>query len=76
MNCPKCGNKLNPDMKFCSKCGTPVAPVMPQVKEPPKEFLQYANQNVKPPQINPNNVAVQQPVQKNNPKNAQEKNQF
>jgi hypothetical protein len=34
MNCPKCGNELNPNMKFCAKCGTPVgqpaAPVAPQ----------------------------------------------
>ena len=73
MICPKCGNQIAPNMKFCSKCGTPVVPVVPPVKETPKEFLQYANPNVKPPQINPQNVAVQQPVQKNNPKNAQEK---
>ncbi|MBP3939759.1 MAG: zinc-ribbon domain-containing protein, partial [Clostridia bacterium] len=24
MNCPKCGNELKPNMKFCAKCGTPV----------------------------------------------------
>ena len=24
MNCPKCGNVINPNMQFCAKCGTPV----------------------------------------------------
>ncbi|MBP3442391.1 MAG: zinc ribbon domain-containing protein [Clostridia bacterium] len=73
MNCPKCGNPLIPNMKFCSKCGTPVPqqpPVMrnapiaqpaQQNTEKPKEFLQYANPNVKQPQITPQNVVVQQP---------------
>ncbi len=25
MNCPKCGNPLSSNVKFCAKCGTPVA---------------------------------------------------
>ena len=29
MNCPKCGNQLAPNTKFCAKCGTPVAQQMP-----------------------------------------------
>ena len=34
MNCPKCGNELKPNMKFCAKCGTPVAPAPQQPAEP------------------------------------------
>ncbi len=35
MNCPKCGNELNPNMKFCAKCGATVAPA-----QPPKEYAE------------------------------------
>ncbi len=35
MNCPKCGNELNPNMKFCAKCGTTVVPA-----QPPKEYAE------------------------------------
>ena len=23
MKCPKCGNEINPDQRFCTKCGQP-----------------------------------------------------
>ncbi len=46
MNCPKCGNEVTADKKFCGKCGTPVEPQMtadpkintavPQSKQPKK----------------------------------------
>lgn len=33
MNCPKCGNPLDPNMKFCAKCGSP-APQQPVQQRP------------------------------------------
>ncbi len=43
MNCQKCGNELNPNMKFCAKCGTPVqqpaAPVTQQQPVQPKPVV-------------------------------------
>ena len=27
MNCPNCGNDVNENQKFCSKCGTEIAEV-------------------------------------------------
>ncbi len=35
MNCPKCGNELNTDVKLCAKCGATVAPA-----QPPKEYAE------------------------------------
>ncbi len=35
MFCKKCGNQLNDGVKFCAKCGTPVATVAPVVEEAP-----------------------------------------
>ena len=34
MNCPKCGNTLAPNTKFCAKCGTPVAQQPPEQPGP------------------------------------------
>ena len=34
MNCPKCGNPLAQDTKFCAKCGTPVPVAQPAVAAP------------------------------------------
>ena len=34
MNCPKCGNPLAQDTKFCAKCGTPVPVAQPAVTAP------------------------------------------
>ncbi len=35
MNCPKCGNEMNPNTQFCAKCGTPAKKV-----ETNKEYAQ------------------------------------
>lgn len=41
MNCPKCGNELKPNMKFCAKCGTAVQqPDATQTPAPNQEFAQ------------------------------------
>ncbi|MBP3937852.1 MAG: zinc-ribbon domain-containing protein [Clostridia bacterium] len=34
MNCPKCGNELKPNMKFCAKCGTPVQQSAVSIEQP------------------------------------------
>ena len=52
MNCPKCGNPLVPNMKFCTKCGTPVPqkptapqqPVRPQAPAMPQQPVNKTQQ--------------------------------
>lgn len=46
MNCPKCGNPLSPNMKFCAKCGTPVAQQQPTQQMPVQQNT--ANQKSEP----------------------------
>ena len=66
MNCPKCGNPISPNTKFCAKCGTPVPqkpPVQPTYPQnnPPKVQPQPVPQNFVTPQPTPPNVAIQSP---------------
>ena len=49
MNCPKCGNTLAPNTKFCAKCGTPVAQQMPPRPAQPMPVQQ--------------NIIIQKPAQ-------------
>ncbi len=39
MNCPKCGNELNLNMKFCAKCGTAI-PQQPAQSKPAADATQ------------------------------------
>ena len=42
MNCPKCGNPLAPNMKFCAKCGTPA-----EQPKPAPQTLKTVGENAK-----------------------------
>ena len=48
MNCPKCGNPISPNMKFCAKCGTPVVNANVQQTA---NHVQSANQTPQPADI-------------------------
>ena len=56
MNCPKCGNPISSNTKFCAKCGTPVPP-QPMASQPPVQTTY--------PQNNPQTVQRPQPAQRN-----------
>ncbi len=60
MNCPKCGNTMTPNMKFCAKCGTPVAPVN---KQQPATSVQPIQSQINAQQKPPVNLQSKQLVQ-------------
>ena len=67
MNCPKCGNELKPNMKFCAKCGTPVQQSAVSVEQPaapaqPKPIAPAPSKETAQPAPTTQNVEPQKPA--------------
>ena len=50
MFCPKCGNRVTGNERFCGKCGTPIQQAAPQQPQQPQQFAQEPQQFAQAPQ--------------------------